>query len=152
LTKYSRSRTVVPQCCCMVSTLYSTIAVERSGGGGGCSRLLSTLDCLSLATLKTRCKRQRVGISNTIAFSPAFFSSLNGPVYGCWNFRELLLSFAAPVTLAYPMGSDRVSRNTWSPTRNGCAYRFSLASMVIVTWVSSILSRSILRVSDNFSA
>ena len=82
---------------------------------------------------------------------PTFFSNLNGPAYRCWNFRELLVSSAVPITLAYPIGSNRVSRNTLSPTRNGWGCCFSLASTVIATWVSSILSQSILRVLDNFS-
>ena len=73
---------------------YSTAAVDRSGGGGRCSRVLSTLDSFSRETLKTGCQRQWVGISRTKAFSPAAFRMVNGPAYGCWNFRELILLLA----------------------------------------------------------
>ena len=74
---------MVPQCLRIDLTSYSTVAVEHSGGGGRCSRVLSTLDNLRCSTLKTGCECQYAGMSRTKAFSLADFRIVNGPAYGC---------------------------------------------------------------------
>jgi hypothetical protein len=118
LTRYSRFLTVAPLYSRIDSTSYPVaVVVECSSGGDGCLRLLSTLDSSSRETLKTGCRCQCAGMSRTNAFSSAFLRRMNGPAYGCRNFRELLLSLASPShRCSRRPGSNLASRNTSSAT------------------------------------